>query len=315
LRGEHARAGHAGGRGDGSGRHDRRTHDGRRGRRLPRQPGARGRGRRVRRARARALSRAHGPDTGDLCLRGGGRRARRRRGGSAMSDQQSPRALTRRELLASALILPIAGAWPQRRSDELPTLPDIWKAPWRVVGGPGADKLIVTRQRASGQNFAASRVSNPTDRAVSVKEGVLCEVSLRLVPPDTLVYGEGFQMLTQTAGSVGNPVDAGSYTDAKHYRLPTATNTDGARTFYGMMKIGSVLEARNAAINPLAPWVLAFTSCRRFSGFFRFHGTAPLEVVVDTEGLTLGPGDSWDLEEFYWSINTPCMNMPVDSRT
>ena len=159
-----------------------------------------------------------------------------------MSDRLSPRALTRRELLASALILPIAGAWPQRRSDELPTLPDIWQAPWRVVGGPGADTLIVTRQRVSGQNFAASRVSNPTDRPVSVKEVVLCEVSLRLIPPDTLVYGEGFQMLTQTAGSVGNPVDAGSYTDAKHYRLPTATNTDGARTFYGMMKIGSVLR-------------------------------------------------------------------------
>jgi len=229
-----------------------------------------------------------------------------------MSDRLSPRALTRRELLASALILPIAGAWPQRRSDELPTLPDIWQAPWRVVGGPGADTLIVTRQRVSGQNFAASRVSNPTDRPVSVKEVVLCEVSLRLIPPDTLVYGEGFQMLTQTAGSVGNPVDAGSYTDAKHYRLPTATNTDGARTFYGMMKIGSVLEDRNAAINPVPQWVLAFTSCRRFSGFFRFHGTAPLEVVVDTEGLTLGPGDSWDLEEFYCAIDPRVMKLPVE---
>ena len=140
-----------------------------------------------------------------------------------MSDEHRRHDLTRRELLASALVLPVVGAWqPQRQSDQLPTLPDIWKTPWRVIGGPGADKLIVTRQRVTGQNVGTSRLSNPTDRPVSVKEVVLFEVSLRLVPPDTLLYGEGFQMLTQTAGSVGNPVDAGSYTDARHYRMPTA---------------------------------------------------------------------------------------------
>jgi alpha-galactosidase len=213
-----------------------------------------------------------------------------------MSGEHRRHDLTRRELLASALVLPVVGAWQQRQADQLP---DIWKTPWRVIGGPGADKLRVTRQRVTGQNVGTSRLSNPTDRPVSVKEVVLFEVSLRVVPPDTPLYGEGFQMLTQTAGSVGNPVDAGSYTDAKHYRMPTAIDTDGSRTFYGMMKIGR--------------WVLAFTSCRRFSGFFRFHGTSPLEIVVDTEGLTLGPGESWDLEAFYCGGDEGAMK-PVAER-
>jgi alpha-galactosidase len=210
--------------------------------------------------------------------------------------------MTRRELLASALVLPLTGAWRQSLPDRLPTLPDIWQTPWRVVGGSGADTLIVTRTRAAGQNVATSRLSNPTDRPVKVTEVVLFEVSLRTVPPDTLLYGEGFQMLTQSAGTIAGPVDAGSYTDEKHYRMPTASTAGGSRSFYGMMKIGSVLEDRSTAINPVPQWVLAFSSCRRFSGFFRFHGTSPLEVVVDTEGLTLGPGESWDLEEFYCAI-------------
>src|SRR4029079_18764273 len=52
-------------------------------------------------------------------------------------------------------------------------------------------------------------------------------------------------------------------------------------------------------------WTLGFTSCRRFSGFFRFHGTGTLEIVVDTEGLTLNPGESWQLEEYHHDIELP----------
>jgi alpha-galactosidase len=46
--------------------------------------------------------------------------------------------------------------------------------------------------------------------------------------------------------------------------------------------------------------LLAFTSCKRFSGRF-FVRPKSIEVVVDTEGLALGPGESWDLEEFLYS--------------
>ena len=50
-------------------------------------------------------------------------------------------------------------------------------------------------------------------------EVVLFDVPHAL-PPETHVYGEGFQMLSQTGGTIGQPADLGDYTDAKHYRMP-----------------------------------------------------------------------------------------------
>ena len=207
--------------------------------------------------------------------------------------------MTRRELLASALVLPFADAL---RQTQRPTpLPNIASSPYRVVGGPGSDKLVVTREWSRTPMICRSRVLNPTDQPVTVKEVVLFQVDVSPSPADTLVYGEGFQMLSQTAGSLANPVDAGSYTDARHYRMPTAI---GTHAFYGMMKIGSPLADRNDPLLAQRPaWVLAFSSCRRFSGFFRLQFPS-IEVVVDTEGMTLGPGESWELEEFCHGVET-----------
>jgi len=49
--------------------------------------------------------------------------------------------------------------------------------------------------------------------------------------------------------------------------------------------------------------LMGFTSCRRFSGEFRID-KATLEVVINTEGLRLNPGESWDLEEFSFASGT-----------
>jgi alpha-galactosidase len=43
---------------------------------------------------------------------------------------------------------------------------------------------------------------------------------------------------------------------------------------------------------------LGYTSTRRFAGAFRLRPPASLQVVVDTEGLSLAPGESWPLEDF-----------------
>jgi alpha-galactosidase len=43
--------------------------------------------------------------------------------------------------------------------------------------------------------------------------------------------------------------------------------------------------------------LLAFTSCRRFMPKFHIRPRS-IEVVLDTEDLPLGPGESWELEEF-----------------
>ena len=92
-------------------------------------------------------------------------------------------------------------------------------------------------------------------------------------------------MLSQTGGTLASPVDYGSYTDAKHYKMPIPAD---ARAFYGMMTLAAADGNHD---------LLAFTSCRRFNGQF-FLRDRSLHVVLDTEGLELRPGETWELEEF-----------------
>ncbi len=111
---------------------------------------------------------------------------------------------------------------------------------------------------------------------------VLFDLHLPL-PPSTRLYGEGFQMLSQTGGTLGAPADLGNYTDAKHYKMPAPA---GAKAMYGMMMLSP-----SATENHL----LAFTSCHRFAGQFYLNGQS-LKVVVDTEDSELKPGETWTLE-------------------
>jgi alpha-galactosidase len=157
-------------------------------------------------------------------------------------------------------------------------------AAWRVVlmdGESGAENIRVNRTWTGP--LCRSQVINKGPRAVRLKEIVLFDVPLNL-PPDTPLYGEGFQMLTQTGGTLGQPIDLGNYTDPKHYRLP---EPEGARATYGLITLEDA--------------VAAFSSCRRFSGKF-YVRPGRLEVVVDAEGLALGPKEQWTLEEFFCRV-------------
>jgi alpha-galactosidase len=156
---------------------------------------------------------------------------------------------------------------------------------WRVVpveGETGASHVRV-RRTWTGPH-CRSHVINEGPKPIQLKEIVLFDVPLAL-PPETALYGEGFQMLTQTGGTLGQPIDLGNYTDPKHYRLP---EPEGARAVYSLL----TLSPPNGD-----SLVAAFTSCRRFSGKFYVRADR-LEVVVDAEALTLGPKEEWTLEEF-----------------
>jgi alpha-galactosidase len=98
-------------------------------------------------------------------------------------------------------------------------------------------------------------------------------------------------MLSQTGGSIGSPEDLSVYTDREHYRIP---HQPGVTTVYGLLMLSAQEKDRI---------LMGFTSCRRFSGEFRIN-EASIEVVVDTEGLRLNPGESWDLEEFYFQTGS-----------
>ncbi|HEX3185809.1 MAG TPA: glycoside hydrolase family 36 protein [Pyrinomonadaceae bacterium] len=120
-----------------------------------------------------------------------------------------------------------------------------------------------------------------------VKEVVLFDLQLPFAPL-TRLYGEGFQMLSQTSGTLGAPADLGNYTDAKHYKMPSPY---GDKTVYGMMTLSPSSTEHH---------LLAFTSCRRFAGQFYINGQS-LKVVVDTEDRELQPGETWKLESFTYA--------------
>ena len=127
-------------------------------------------------------------------------------------------------------------------------------------------------------------LTNTGTAPVRVKEVVLFEIPHAL-PPETRLYGEGFQMLSQTGGTIAQPVDYGSHTDARHYKMPIPAD---ARAFYGMMTFAYPDGDHD---------ILAFTSCRRFNGQFLLRKDS-LQIVVDTEGLEIAPRETWKLEEF-----------------
>jgi alpha-galactosidase len=133
-------------------------------------------------------------------------------------------------------------------------------------------------------SLCRARVVNRTSAAVRIREVVLFDVELNLAAA-TGLYGEGFQMLTQTAGTLAAPVALSQYTDEKHYRIPTG---DATAAYYGLLTLTPPGAADTQAF--------AFTSCARFSGRFETRGSS-LRAVIDTEGLALAPGETWPLEE------------------
>ena len=198
--------------------------------------------------------------------------------------------ITRRELISLALVSPVAAVLlpsvgsAQRGPVTRLTRNVLENAPSRTIAIDGANATALRIDKRWSGRVCSTKLTNTGPTAIRVKEVVLFEISHAL-PAETRLYGEGFQMLSQTGGTVGAPVDLGGYTDAKHYRMPIPAD---AKAFYGMMTL-AYTDGEND--------LLAFTSCKRFNGKFLLRKDL-IQVVVETEGLELGPGESWELEEF-----------------
>ena len=191
--------------------------------------------------------------------------------------------ISRRRILQLALVSPVAAlprsVWAQGLGGA------VRNAPSGVVPlVSGADVSRVKVERRWTGDVCQSRVVNQGRDPVKIKEVVLFDLQLPL-PATTKLYGEGFQMLSQTGGTLGQPVDLGNYSDAKHYKLPAPPN---AKAFYGMMMLSPSQRDNH---------LFAFTACRRFIGEF-YLSYPSLKVVIDAEGHELPPGESWQLEPF-----------------
>ena len=202
-----------------------------------------------------------------------------------MSDRRPPPgSLTRRQMLAAALAAPLHRAWSPRPRQARTLREALDRAKGYAVGLAGENATGVEMVRRWSGDSCTTQVRNTTRQSVAIKEVVLFDLTLDL-PPSTPIYAESFQMLSQSGGTLAAPADLGSYSDARHYRIPMA---EGAATFFGAMTL-SPADRQVSAIG--------FTSTRRFSGLFRLRPPSAFQVVVDTEGLRLGPGESWQLED------------------
>ena len=204
--------------------------------------------------------------------------------------------ITRRQVLSLALASPflsaltVFGRTSLRQIQQL-DLKTFSNAPGKVIpvaDSPGVSGVSLARQWKGP--LCRSQLINDGKETVRVKEVVLFDLPLSL-PSQSGLYGEGFQMLTQTGGTIGQPVDEGNYTDAKHYKIPAPLDT---KVFYGLMTLTTAQGNTS---------LLGFTSCRRFMGQFYLRGFR-LQVVVDTEGLEIKPGEKWELEEFTFRSGT-----------
>jgi alpha-galactosidase len=179
------------------------------------------------------------------------------------------------------LLSPLAAAVPQSLRRSLLT------APGDVVPAiPDVDLSRVKLERRWNGPVCHSQIVNRGREKVCLTHAVLFDLKLPF-PASTKLYGEGFQMLSQTGGTLGQPVDLGNYTDAKHYKLSAPA---GEKAFYGMMTLSPSSRDHH---------LLAFTSCRRFVGelYLRYPS---LQIVVDTEARYLRPGETWQLEPFIY---------------
>lgn len=169
-----------------------------------------------------------------------------------------------------------AAAWAARLREAPGVVQD-------VAGNPLTAEQVRLERRWRG-GFCSATLTNLGSEPVRLGNVILINLERHALPPDTPVYGEGFQKLAQSEGTLERLTYRGPYPDATHYRIP---EPDGLPTVYGMM----TLQAGGEHV------LLGFTSCRRFIGRFSFNGET-LKVSVDPEGLELAPGESWELEEF-----------------
>jgi len=157
------------------------------------------------------------------------------------------------------------------------------RAPWRVEPSGGDSVADVRVERTWSGDVCRARLVNGGQRAVRIDRVVLFDVPHDL-PAATRLYGEGFQMLSQTGGTLGQPIDLGNYTDLKHYKMAEPA---GARVAYGLVTL---------AASDREGYAIAFGSCRRFNGAFHLRPDS-LQAVLEGEGRTLDAGATWELEE------------------
>ncbi|MFI5193622.1 MAG: glycoside hydrolase family 36 protein [Chitinophagales bacterium] len=153
-----------------------------------------------------------------------------------------------------------------------------------ISGQVMSNTTIRVERKWDGDRCFAT-IANTGKESRNLKNIILFNVRKTGLDPNTPIYGEGFQMLSQTSGTLQSPVDLSEYTDRNHYRLP---EPDGLRTVYNLFTLD---------LGKQGYVLLGFTSSKKFAGRFSFSADR-LMVSMDPEGLPIAPGEKWQMETF-----------------
>lgn len=133
-------------------------------------------------------------------------------------------------------------------------------------------------------NHIEYRLENKSDKALAVKEVVLARGS-HGIEKEAKQYGEGYQMLSQYEGNLGDLTCFSKFTDKGHYKLP---EKEGFNTVYNMTYFN----------HKKGITLLGFSSCRRYSGAFHVN-EEELIITLNMENKIIPAGATVNLEEVF----------------
>lgn len=176
------------------------------------------------------------------------------------------------------------------KASDTPILKNIIssKATAVLSNGKITDAIKIER-RWDGFNCKTS-ITNTSNAALSIKEVVLFS-AIKQFAPNTPIYAEGFQLLSQTGGTLEKPQDLGYYTDRNHYRLENPANY---RVVYNLLNLSPSLNNH---------YLMGFSSSNRFVGKFLLSSDT-VKVVMDLENISIPAGATWKLEDFFLEQNS-----------
>lgn len=132
------------------------------------------------------------------------------------------------------------------------------------------------------------KLKSRSERSIFPEKIVLFSMDM-IFSPNTLVYGEGYNKLSQYEGTVSNIKLIGKYGDFSHYKL---SKPDGFQQVYNMIRFSP--EGQEDLL-------MGFTSCYRFNGEFWFN-EQKLQVILNLEGIEILPGEEIELEHFFMGV-------------
>ena len=143
---------------------------------------------------------------------------------------------------------------------------------------------IKVDRKWNGDNCKIS-ITNTSSSIVKIKEVVLFSAD-KLFAESTPIYAEGFELLSQTGGTLAHPKNIGYFDESKHYKL---AEPPGYKVVYNLLHLSPSNHQQ---------YLLGFSSANRFVGKF-YLSADTVKVVMDIENLEMPAGATWRLEDFF----------------